>query len=152
MLRQSSIIDHIITIIIIIVLATSILFSISVPNTKQPRAFIMCYIRRSICSIVLLACLIRTANGLTLPSEGQLSRRNALQGFLVAAAGIASSNQLVAPANAEEELIDVYFGCGKSFFDSYVVYLSVVMKLVCKLISFHFHHLSPSRLFLACPA
>ena len=73
----------------------------------------LCYIRRTICSIGLLACLIRTANGLTSP---QLSRRDALQGFLVAAAGIASSNQLVAPANAEEELIDVYFGCGEYLF------------------------------------
>jgi hypothetical protein len=73
----------------------------------------MCYIQQSICSIALLACLISTANGLTSPLEAQLSRRNALQRFLVAAAGIASSNQLVDPANAEEELIDVYFGCGK---------------------------------------
>jgi hypothetical protein len=72
--------------------------------------------------MALLACLIRSSNGLTSPLEAQFSRRDALQGFLVAAAGIASSNQMVAPANAEEELIDVYFGCGKSFLIP-VVYL-----------------------------
>lgn len=76
----------------------------------------LCYILRLISSItLLLACSLSTANGLSSSLEAQLSRRDALQGFLVTAAGIASSNQLVAPApaNAEEELIDVYFGCGK---------------------------------------